>query len=123
MESRFPGIIGSVSTSEAHDFANGFGIPQQKLSAKVFGLPGTAYVLYGRRSKLLVSVYWEPTDPTLCKPLAKSLRTALGKPTEIDRALATTTWENEAGDLDVSFVSHSSSCSLSILPSDPYAFD
>lgn len=123
MESRLPGAVSPVRISEAHDIANGFGTPQQQFRAKVFGFPGTAYALYSRKSKQLVSIYWAPTDPTACNSLAKSLRTALGKPTEVDKAFSTTSWESKASDLEVSFVARSASCNLLLIPVDPYAFE
>ena len=123
MEFRFPGAIRPVSAAEAHDHANGFGIPQQRLQAKVFGVAGAGYLLYGRRSQQLVSLYWAPADPATCPGLEKSLRMALGKPTDVDPNLATLSWENEDGDLDVSFTKHSSACRLLFTPFDPYAFD
>lgn len=121
-DSKFPGAVNSVTTTEMRDFANGYGIPNQRLKAKVFGLPGNAYLLYGRKSKLLVTITFYPDKPTACSSLRKSLRSGLGKPDEFDPALSTTTWQKRAGDSEVSFTSRSSSCKLSFLPSDPYSF-
>jgi hypothetical protein len=116
-----PGVAPATPV-EAKRFANGFGIPQQRFGAKVFGQAGTAFALYGRKSGKLVSLYWAPADIAACPALAQQFHKALGKPSDVDKALSTSTWDFEKDGYAADLLVASEHCRVLLTPLDPFEF-
>jgi hypothetical protein len=123
-EALLPDTLNSVTAKEIHLYSNGFGTLKYKFTARVFNSKGIAYVLFGgKKSNQLIGLSWKSKSSKDCQDINLQLYKTLGEPTEVFEPLQTITWEQVIPDLEVTFKDFSSSCSLLLLPDNPFIYD